>query len=496
MGSGGSYYIAVDEVQNMDYQYLSYNNEVQKALESIGASVDRVVGLDTFQGASAQSVKDYFQEVHYMLVDALNKLSKQLKTDFEKEYAPGFFEAPVSAGAGACLPEKDMKQVEEALRSMVNGDLSDADEYVKKAMSCLPSGVSFSAPNSAVSKALLEGEEDRIRKIREGVRSLEDKGLATLHAEDGVFSEMASSLAAAIAACASGSIPIAAYTSGGFNSVVDSTGLRAAYLRCVNDQTVNRDKVMQAEKNCLDRETIRIKEAEAKALQQKKTACLVGTILSVAVFVAAAAAMVATAGAATPLIFAVKATVAGAAVWTSMNDVADRTKQAWNVVTERDPLADKREAKDEALKGTAKTGKYIGKTLQAEHDVGNSGKLMKDATDMRDSFIKEGINQTFSEIGKATGNDKAEAYVEATGEVVGEAWSQFSERARDSTMKFDNSHQFSVLGSACKAGEAIADYYANEADQKLEDLNNQSQTIEEIRAKSDSGSMHTWSAAW
>ena len=57
MGSGGSYYIAVDEVQNMDYQYLSYNNEVQKALESIGASVDRVVGLDTFQGASAQSVR-------------------------------------------------------------------------------------------------------------------------------------------------------------------------------------------------------------------------------------------------------------------------------------------------------------------------------------------------------------------------------------------------------------------------------------------------------
>lgn len=487
--SGSGFDVRYVEVQRLYADCEAYRNDVCPSLEKIDTSMQGVVGLETFQGASAESIKAYFQEVHQPLVMNLSALMEQLLTDYGKEYYPQFKKSPISETHAniARWPEDGMKKAEKALDELLSGDLHDAVESLKTAEGCFPSGSSFAIPRATGLSDDIREQIDRTKKVREAVEQAEEKGYSLLSNESGEFENLANALRAAIAACANGKVSLAGYTAGAFSSIVASSGLKSAYNACIVDQNENREIVVKSRQDCLNKEAARIKRAEEKALEEKKKACWWGTIASIAVVIGGAMAFVATAGTATPVLFALHATLFGANLVKTATDMTDRVTQLVHVHID-DPLANKNDHENKSADKAVKYAKAYEKVGALDHHYrsGNTGKALEDLDDLGDWGRDQVFDKASEKLKDAIGGE-------------GGAWVDAACKAGKEGLDQIIDHKFSGAGIVSAAGEgveAVADYYVEQADNRLEELNDRSEKIDEAQENLKSGKTHAWGGVW
>lgn len=499
------YYVIMDEVDALGTAYDNYQASLIEAFQNLQSSIDDLAALGSFQGDAAVSIKAYFQEVHSMLIGMLWMLAQQLLTDFEKEYGSGFSEQPVSEMRTAKLPEDGMKDAERAFADMLATELADAESYLREAMNLMPSGVSFSMPSSDGIRSYANEQIDKTAKVREGVRALEDAGYALFANKESDFQELASKVEDAIAACASGAVSLSGYESGAIYSVVDMSGLQVAYENCAADQEENREVVLKACDERIQREQLRIEDAQREAAEKKAFWNVIGTIASVAVVVAGAAAIVATAGTASPLVLA----ASGVGLMSSGKDLGERVGQLYSM-SKGDIGADRPgyTFKEEAgsLKDLAKAGDKFNDI--AEHQgKGNYAEVRRDAAGFTGFLGGKVIDKGIDYVAESTGDEEMEAWINAGGEFVSEGYENYVDSAFKATAggvsKGVATGSFTSdaiatgagwVGACGKAVTVVTDHYSEKYDEQIDELERESESLDELQTKRASQSAPAW--AW
>ena len=488
----GSYDIKFADVQSVQNDYAQFRNAFDSAVESLVGAIERVSCLDSFKGEAATSVKEYFNAVHMISLDSLRGLVGQLDTDLNVGYAEGFWNDPVSAQHDAQLPETGLKDAESDLQILMNGLLCEAESFMEHAQSALPCAINATCPHTWDIQEIMGAENTRISKKREAAREVEDRGYQLFSDGGGEYGQLEQSFFLFLGQCGSaGAISISNYNSAAFSQTLESTGLRAAYADSMTNQQENSEALISAKKDTIERQEVIVKEREAKALEKKKFWCSVGTVLGVVAFAAGAVAFVATAGAAGPIVLALKTAAAAISLGNTIGDTAQRVQQLYYVETGKDIYADKDE--NEIISGSIKIGKTAisgAATIESIKYHANTDfdkVLTEDTTSFLTNIAGEVVDETSDYITdklRKQGYETAGVYVDGAGEIASEAVEQAFKGEFDGV---------GLAGAAAKGGQAVADHYTAEADEELEACRDEK---EELDNRNTDVNLGSYSSAW
>ena len=483
-------YIEVNDHQRL---YAEYEQALDEARRSVDSAVSTLSGLDSFQGQAALAAKSYFQDVHQGLAEALSTLAHQLSTTYATDFSSRFAEDPIKEGADAHDARWPSSVIWSARSKMANyrdEQLAQAERNLTRAAQSFPQGISFDIPSSGNLRSAFEECIEKTKALRQAVDNADGEGAASLANEQADFDRVAAGLSQAIASCAKSAAPIVDYQPGSFLQTVEELGIADALGRCREYQVANEKIVTESLERSISVKNAQIEYEREQALKEKKRWSVIGTIAQVAIVVGAGMAMVATAGAATPLLFAVQGTVSTLGFISASNDLLDRVEQTGKVLTGVDVYADVEE--DEVQSTANAIGKGVGEGtgLMLEYDYTKRGVLKGD-----DAF-KPGSDKLFlgSQV-LGLGFDMVEQGVESdeakTGvKIVGEGASYVYDGIADG---FTGAGTVDLAGKVVQAG---SDYLMGEADEQLESLRDESQRLDRLQESLESDETYAWGARW
>lgn len=492
-GMAADYDIRYIEVTDHETQYAEYEQSLNEAMQSVDSAVSALAGLGSFQGKTALAAKSYFQDVHQGLAEALCTLAKQLHTTYVTDFSSRFAEDPIAEGEAshdARWPSSVIGSARSKMASYRDDQLAQAERNLSRAADSFPAGISFDIPSAGDLSAAFEECIDKTNALRLAVGDADGEGETALASEQGDFDRLATGLRQAIASCVKSVAPITDYQPGSFLQTVEELGIADTLGRCREYQAENQKLVTQSLERSISVKNAQIEYEREQALNEKKFWSVIGTIAQVAIVVGAGLAMVATAGTASPLLFGVQAAVSTLGFVGASNDLLDRVEQTGKVLTEADVYADVEEDELQSVSHGIAKGVGEGTGLLLEHDYTKRGILSGD-----DAF-KPGsakaftggqiIDGGFALLEEAVDSDEAKTGVKITGEVVSYAWDGFTD-------KFSGAGTIGFAGDVVQAG---ADYFMGEADEQLESLREESQSLERLREGMESNETYAWSARW
>lgn len=489
--------VKYSEVQDLQNEYQQYETDLRDAEYALNDRILELVGLETFQGTGANAIKGYFSEVHQTLLRGLDSLAHQLATEYGDHYYTRFGEKPIlETNANAQWPSSAMNDARKALVSLRDGDLDSAELSLQRAVAAMPAEFQFSVPSATDAKAAVTDEVEHQKKVRDAVKAAEEEGTRTFEGASGDFSAMRESLAALIAACGKGAYTVANYVPGSFQSLMEETGFIDAYNSCAQYQDENAEMLVAAREDSVAKKQVRIEQAAREEAEKKARWAIVGTVASVLVMVGAAAAVVASAGAATPLLIAAKAGVASIGLATATWDTAKRIDQL-DQILDGDPYATRSE--NEALDESADAAKSYGKyqTTQFEADYWNdnghyyhSSSLSHQADTIGQSFLIDAVtDQGIDQIQ----DEKTKTAVKVIDTVADEVRDQYFDWKYEMDFKVDG---FGIASTIGKCGTIVADYNMDQADAQLNELRDESNSLNEMQQRATAQQSYDWGMTW
>lgn len=495
--------VKFSEVQDLQNDFTKFSQAMAAADSAVCKSAESVAGLSSFQGTGASNIKLYYQGVHQVISVMIDTLTQQLATQYAKEYYSKFSEGWVSEQDNdAEWSSATMAEAERVLEGLKNGQVERANEWLKHAMDAVPDEYvgAFAMPSPDPLNNTLSGQGNLIRMTREGVQAAEDSGVAAFSGKSDAFERLANAVRMAINKCANGGAAIA--SGGDFWSIV---GLDAydAFNRCSRYQADNQQVTIEAQKDSINRETMRIEEQKRKEAESKRFWATVGTVASVLVLVGAAAATVASFGTAAPLsvtVLSYSANVLGTAF--ALKDSVDRADELGKLYAGDDGFDREKLGKEiKAGKDVTKTGLKLGSKM-AEGDyreyLGNKARnyglknhkeYFVEAADRQFNKADKAYSDASLGVGRFMGeqvldagidsiqDERDKADLKAAKESGFTAWD-----AGKAFVKGENlSSATAVIGGVGKIGTIYADYNEEQADKKIEVYQQQQNDLADLK---------------
>lgn len=494
--------VKFSEVQDLQNDFTKFSQALFAADSAVCKSAESVAGLSSFQGTGASNIKLYYQEVHRGISVLVDTLTQQLATQYAKEYYSKFSEGWVSEQDNdAEWSSATMAEAERVLEGLKNGQVESANEWLKRAMDAVPdeyAGV-FAMPSPDPLNNTLSGQGNRIRMTREGVQAAEDSGVAAFSGKSDAFERLANAVRMAINKCANGGAAIA--SGGDFWSIV---GLDAydAFNRCSRYQADNQQVTIEAQKDSINRETMRIEEQKRKEAESKRFWATVGTVASMLVLVGAAAATVASFGTAAPLsvtVLSSSVNVLGTAF--ALKDSVDRADELGKLYAGDDGFDREKLGKEiKAGKDITKTGlKFASKMEEGDYENYLSDKALNDGLkNSKEAFAEADehfnkANKAYSDAGLGVGRFIGEQVLDARIDGIQderkkaglkadkEGWFAVWDSVKAHMKGDDLSAEAGAIGGVGKIGTIYADYHEEQADRKIEVYQQQQNDLADLK---------------
>lgn len=463
-----------NEINSLERNFKSLKDECINAINNFNS-------LDTFDGDAAQSMKDYMAEVHGHLLLMLHILLAQLKTDFISVYqvryneGGGIYEGP--ADNYGEYPVSGLKMASIFIQALLQEKVTPAEIHLKRAASHIPPGCSVEKPpDVSPLVSVLQDHRNKIDRLKRNVLLAEECGRSAFISQSSNFQNAMNALQNAIAACLDAEISPVGYVSESFSEIATKAGLTSSYLASYNDIFAKQKIVYNSFAECIQHSRARVEDAFEEAAQKKQTEAIIGTAAAVTGAALGAAAMVATCGAATPVVAAVAGVVGTFGFVSDAVDVGLHLKQCAEIGTgnyraDRDPYTNEGTEVLDDTKNLLDFGKYVDNG--GEH-IGMAG---------GQTVGHWAIGHTFDFLESQAPN----AEEKLGWKIGGNAYSFVWDTAWDAEIKTLDAANLApgnlvvgVVRSVGKAVEAVADYHMDECDKQMESLDAEMKRLDSL----------------
>lgn len=477
-----AFYVVRQEADAINTAYGQYMQKIQALELELQSSIAAFYGLSdsVLGGAAGTAMKNYMDEVHRPLIDNISLLVSQLLTD----YAASYLSKLQTNGAGVYetaaddfgrYPTGKLNSVSSDLGKIHSGSLSDAVSDLNKAKRSIPEGMSFSFPSELSIATMLENQSVKVISLKTSIESAENAGRSVISSESGVLGDLFTKVSTAITHYASEVGPITSYESGSFSVFAGAIGLRESYKAASMDQSRKMSTVLASEKTSIKCVKKGIQKKEAAEAKKKKGWLIFGTIASVGVAVAGMCAIVATGGAAAPLVL-----FYGLSVGKDLVDIENRVTQILDV-SSGDYMAQRQENLLDSA-SDAKTAAESGYSSWKLSDaLGGGGDSLSEvvgneAGSLTATFGKMAVDMAFDGIKASTDDPAAGLVADVTSEVVSEGIDAYKDYLFDGSIGMGG-----PIGTLCECGTIVADYGASRCDEELAALDAEDRQLDDLQ---------------
>lgn len=311
--SGKDYVIKYSAMIQLYLLMCSRINEWYNELSDWAGEYKKLLDMESFQGAGADSAKAYFQEVHSLVIYCLQQTLQVYQSRYLL-YKDGYLN--IDENIYTNIPQEALKDVQEKLREE-SGKLQDISDSIGSGVRSVSDLIYLKNPSAFILKDTMDGVK---KEIGEFDQKIEDYESSELSAVRGDMQGLIDSLRTTIQGYITNGTNIASYSPG---AVVGNTNILDLYQRAMAGSDyveTHREEIelaavrqeeafaqMQAdyEAACKAREA----EGQAKILQGG-FAIVIGTL-----------AIVGTAGMATPIVVTAGIAGGGAIVYGASNSI-------------------------------------------------------------------------------------------------------------------------------------------------------------------------------
>jgi len=294
-----AFLVKFDDITNYGFLANSCAGEWNEQLGMVAADFQSITDMNTFRGETADNIKSYIMDIHYNALVTLGEIFNEFSIRFLL-YKDGYYN--IDSDAHAELDEVTLDN----LVTFFTGSSGSFDTEVgeiKDAVSSIADIFPVYAPSSYMVEYDYTDVLARVKELKEAVNAYEQ---SHVDSDFTALDRMVAALSALIAETKAGR-SAGTYVPG---SLGDSAAFQELYS-AVSDSIAGREAIKDAISEAAQREQERFEELEKEwADQRVKEGVKKGLIATLAI-IGGAVAIVATAGAATPLVVA--AAVSGTA---------------------------------------------------------------------------------------------------------------------------------------------------------------------------------------
>ena len=331
------YIVKMAEIDAAYDSYAAYGDPASGtltlALEKLREAVRELTVMESFKGQTAEVVKSYFGDAYPLLIDHIECLAAQLKSDYAVRYMGRYSSQPIVEGAAAVLPEDELESKRGVLAFAKDSRIPSIQQNLSRARSALPDGVAFAFPSPTRLQGAFNGLHGEVEQLKNSVGALEEEGSRLFGSEPGQWGLFALRLKNAIQCrCV---MDMVTYEPGQFFTHMETIVARQSFEESTAHQQEDRQALITAERAWMDRQLLREEKAYRLCEEGRSQWVLVG-LCATAVLLLVGAFAVVTAGA------PVAALVAGAGALKTGADLVGRIQ---------DKASDSRSASNEEWEG-------------------------------------------------------------------------------------------------------------------------------------------------
>ncbi len=331
------YTIKMAEVDAAYDSYVAYGDPIlgtlTLALEKLREAVRELTVMESFKGQTAEVVKSYFGDAYPLLIDHIECLAAQLKSDYAVRYMDRYANQPIAEGAAAVLPEDELESKRGLLAFAKDSRVPSIQQNLSRARSALPDGIALAFPSPVRLQAAFNAVHGEVEQLKNSVGALEEEGSRLFGSEPGQWGLFALRLKNAIQCkCV---MDMVTYEPGQFFTHMETIVSRQSFEESTAHQQEDQQGLVAAERAWIDRQLLREEEAYRMCEEGRSQWELVGLGATAALLLVGAFAVV-TAGA------PVAALVAGAGALKTGADLMGRIQ---------DKASDSRSASNEEWEG-------------------------------------------------------------------------------------------------------------------------------------------------
>lgn len=285
-----------------DQFYLMVANKFQawnSQLDRIESRINALVNMDSFQGAAADSVKAYLQDVYTLLLISI----RQALTDYQVrfvQYSRGYYN--IDADIYAVLPHESMEELQR-LPPPEKNYLSAQDATIRTALNSIRDILSLSTPSCADVNAALTDFTEKVRLLDEQIMDYEGANQAVANAE---VASVVSSLCACINAFTQSRGGIGSYQPGDYAKRPEVLTLYQNVTKSMEYVQQNQEEILEAAEHLegvyIQKQKDYEEALKAQQAEDRKDEGMATMIVGGLAIVGGVVAIVGTAGMATPVV--------------------------------------------------------------------------------------------------------------------------------------------------------------------------------------------------
>lgn len=468
-----SYLIKTADISQMGEAFMDYVLKLETATSEAQTKIDDLICSVDVTGQTAESIQLYYAEVHPFLLSSFVAAFKYLETSFCVNYSDNYLGSSydIAENDQGELPQTSITSASKKLSCFVNDDIAPIDAQIAQAIQMVEEAqCSVTTPSSATLVKGLSENHQALDNLDKNIELAEASGLAAFK-EDETYSSLLKSLGQALATCARDGYATG-YRPGTFFSD-DCVRQMAQTLSIYQNYVVeHQEEVAAIETTMLENnQTIVQREYEEAASKKTFWEC-VGTAASILGTVLGGVALV-SAG-------PVGLLVGGAMLGFSICDSSERLANTFAVVSgnaesDRTTMAKDAKSKLFPLGGVAAKGAAKEYDNFHDGDMTNQFEAHRSVAGSAGGFIggKMVDAATDQVVGRISGDGE---FGDMIGDVAGEMTSESLDQLI--VQEFDGT---GTASSTCKVVTIVADYYGGQADEKLDECNARTESINELK---------------
>ncbi|MBE5969314.1 MAG: hypothetical protein E7242_03695 [Lachnospiraceae bacterium] len=270
------------------------------SLEQIGASINQFTGMDSFKGQAADSMKQYFSEVHGTILTSLEYLINEYRSRLAM-YVNGY--RNIDSDIYSVLPRQSLKQVKKSMQwlySYVEEKKNEAEKILDEVRDI----VDIPGVSTYQLEVEIESVSNRITALDKAIIDYESQAMTSVNK----LEEIIESALNMLSKMQQSGRDISGYQSGDILKNEEMLSLIARVQESFSFLKINSEVVKEAQEN-IEKVFEKYHEDYLAALDAKEKEAVSEICAAIASIVIGTMAVIFTAGAATPLV--IPAVVAG-----------------------------------------------------------------------------------------------------------------------------------------------------------------------------------------
>ena len=504
------YYVRVPESAAISVGFGAFQQRLEGKFHTTSSNVTNLCSLGSFTGLGAEAIKQYFNEVHLHLimlfVDAVNELDRVYNLSFHEKLKNA------SNDAAGEFPSSEMQSVVRDFNDLAK-EADKLKEMIRAAENALPAGYSFTKPNIDQFKNPLMEKSTAIKRMRTDSGGVDSAGKQAIDTTT-TLSDLMTALNKCLSYCTKGTVSMANYQGGMFQSLTADLKLRELHIAAQDANEKDHDALLAVKKQAAEDRAVYLENEKKAAAEEKNKWAKWGTVLQyVAVGAAVAGAVAAFAsGGAVVIAFSLVAVAA------QSYNLGQRQKQLKEM--KKDPGADIKPDSLSKVLGGAKAAKDplddVGKFVRSSRYYDNAltrGPVAKRITEdnlnsavhfASDTLIDVGADYLDHQYGDDLEGDAKRDY-DVSKKVVKKGLSKYVDNKIDDALQTLPSRAnplkplgktAGVVGFVSETGQIVTDHYVSENDKVIEKCDAGLEELDAYQKGLEKETSYSWDAKW